>query len=169
MLGYSSGNWIGLRCARTAERAMRGNRWLSSYLIPISCTCRYCRSGNRKIFDSNHVDATNKHSGPMLRLMNLKCTIKGHWQIPFLDHLIKKLEERVSSNAKVAAIGLCLVPSVMSERDDWQTSIEELASLYKAAPLSSTELHCWKRKFMHYQSSKLPDGPIYASVMTSFS
>ena len=30
--------------------------------------------------------------------------------IPFLDHLIKELEDRFSSNAKVATSGLCLVP-----------------------------------------------------------
>ena len=36
--------------------------------------------------------------------------------IPFLDHLIKELEDRFSSNAKVATSGLCLVPSVMSKR-----------------------------------------------------
>ena len=86
--------------------------------------------------------------------------------IPFLDHLIKELEERFSSNAKVATSELCLVPSVMSKKDNWQASMKDLASLYKAdlpAPLSlTTELHCWKRKFMHYESSKLPDGPIDA-------
>ena len=67
-------------------------------------------------------------------------------QIPFLDHLIKKLEDFYLSNAKVATSGLCLVPSIMSERDDWQTSVKELASLYEADlpdPLSlSTELQC---------------------------
>ena len=83
--------------------------------------------------------------------------------IPFLDHLIKELEERFSSNAKinVATSGLCLVPSVVLKRDDWQSSVKDLAPLYKAdlpAPLSiATELHCWKRKFMHYGSNKLPD------------
>ena len=42
--------------------------------------------------------------------------------------------------------------------------MKNLASLYKAdvpAPLSlTTELHCWKHKFLHYEPNKLPDGPI---------
>ena len=50
--------------------------------------------------------------------------------IPFLDHLLHELEDRFSSNAKVATLGLCLVPSVISKRDDWQTNVKNLASLY---------------------------------------
>ena len=54
----------------------------------------------------------------------------------------------------------------MSKRDDWQANVKNLASLYKAdlpAPLSlTTELHCWKHKFLHYEPDKLPDGPIDA-------
>ena len=84
--------------------------------------------------------------------------------IPFLDHLIKELEDRFSTNEKVATSGLCLVPIVMSKRDDWQANVKDLALLYQAdlpAPLSlTTELHCWKHKFVQYQPDKLPDGPI---------
>ena len=59
--------------------------------------------------------------------------------IPFLDHLLQELDDRFSSNAKVATLGLCLVPSVISKTDDWQTNVEDLASLYQIdlpAPLS---------------------------------
>ena len=86
--------------------------------------------------------------------------------IPFLDHLIKELEDRFSSNSKIATSGLCLVPSVMSKRDDWQANVKDLALLYQAdlpAPLSlTTELHCWKCKFVQYKPDKLPGGPIDA-------
>ena len=86
--------------------------------------------------------------------------------IPFLDHLLKELEDRFSSNAKVATGGLCLVPSAMSKRFDWQANVKDLASLYQAdlpAPLSlTTELQWWKCKFVHYESDKVPDGPIDA-------
>lgn len=86
--------------------------------------------------------------------------------IPFLDHLLGELEDRFSSNAKVATLGLCLVPSVILKRDDWQTNVNELASLYQVdlpAPLSlQTELHCWNCKFMRFDSDQLPDSPISA-------
>ena len=56
------------------------------------------------------------------------------------------MEDRFSLNAKVATLGLCLVPSVISKTDNWQESVKDLASLYQVdlpAPLSlHTELHC---------------------------
>ena len=86
--------------------------------------------------------------------------------ITFLDHLLKELEDSFSSNAKVATGGLCLVPSIISKRYDWKANVKDLASLYQAdlpAPLSlTTELQCWKRRFVHYESEKLLDGPIDA-------
>ena len=54
----------------------------------------------------------------------------------------------------------------MSKRDDWQANVKDLASLYQAdlpALLSlTTELQCWKCKFVHYEPDMLPDGPIHA-------
>ena len=86
--------------------------------------------------------------------------------IPFLDHLLHELEDRFSSNAKVATLGLCLVPSIISKRENWQTNVKELASLYQTdlpAPLSlQTELQCWKHKFMCFEPDQLPDSPILA-------
>ena len=86
--------------------------------------------------------------------------------IPFLDHFIRELEDRFSSNAMVATLGLCLVPSVISKRDDWQTNVKSLASLYHSdlpSPLSlQTELHCWKSKFMRFEPDQSPDSPICA-------
>ena len=86
--------------------------------------------------------------------------------IPFLDHLLQELDDRFSSNAKVATLGLCLVPSVISKTDDWQTNVEDLASLYQIdlpAPLSlQTELQYWKGKFVHCEPDQLSDSPIDA-------
>ena len=86
--------------------------------------------------------------------------------ISFIDHLLKELEDSFSSNTKVATGGLCLVPSVISKIYDWKANVKDLASLLQAdlpAPLSlTTELQCWKRTFVHYESEKLPDGPIDA-------
>ena len=86
----------------------------------------------------------------MLRLTDIpEVYYRRSLTIPFLDHLIKELEDRFSSNAKVVTSGLCLVSSVMSKRDDWQANMKDLASLYHVdlpAPLSLTnELQCWKR------------------------
>ena len=41
--------------------------------------------------------------------------------IPFLDHLMKELFHRMQ---KVATSGLCLVPSVMSKKDNWKSKRE---------------------------------------------
>ena len=85
---------------------------------------------------------------------------------PFLDHLLQEMEDRFSTNAKVATLGLCLVPSTICKKDDWQTHVNNLASLYQGdlpAPLSlQTELHCWKRKWVHVKTDDLPDSPIEA-------
>ena len=73
------------------------------------------------------------------------------------------MEDRFSLNAKVATLGLCLVPSVISKTEE---SVKDLASLYQVdlpAPLSlHTELHCWKHKFMHCEPYQLPDNPLDA-------
>ena len=86
--------------------------------------------------------------------------------IPFLDHILQEMEDRFSLNAKMATLGLCLVPSVISKTDNWQESVKDLASLYQVdlpAPLSlHTELHCWKHKFMHCEPYQLPDNPLDA-------
>ena len=39
--------------------------------------------------------------------------------IPFLDYLNQELEHRFSTNARIASLGLCLVPDVMQQVDDW--------------------------------------------------
>lgn len=86
--------------------------------------------------------------------------------IPFLDHLENALDDRSSPYAKIAALGLCLVPSVMVKKDDWQTNITNAATLYEAdlpAPLFlQTELHCWKTSFQHSSQDELSDSPIAA-------
>ena len=68
---------------------------------------------------------------------------------PFLDRLLREMEDRFSTNAKVATLGLCLVPITICKKDDWQTHVSNLASFYQddlPAPLSmQTELHCWKQ------------------------
>lgn len=51
--------------------------------------------------------------------------------IPFLDHLLSELEFRFSTNVKIAALGLCLVPSILLKRDDWEENIMNLAALYE--------------------------------------
>ena len=85
---------------------------------------------------------------------------------PFLDHLLQEMKDRFSTNAKVATLGLCLVPSTICKKDDWQTRVNNLASLYQddlPAPLSlQTELHCWKHKWIHVKTDDLPDSPIEA-------
>ena len=58
--------------------------------------------------------------------------------IPFLDYLLHELEDRFSFNAKVATLGLCLVPSVIFKKDDWQTNVKDLASLYQVDYTFST-------------------------------
>ena len=85
---------------------------------------------------------------------------------PFLDHLLQEMEDRFTTNAKVATLGLCLVPSTICKKDDWQTHVNNLASLYQGdlpAPLSlQTELHCWKHKLIHVKTDDLPKSPIEA-------
>eukprot|EP00731_Ephydatia_muelleri_P031439 Em0022g953a len=85
---------------------------------------------------------------------------------PFLDHLLQEMEDRFTTNAKVATLGLCLVPSTICKKDDWQTHVNNLASLYQGdlpAPLSlQTELHCWKHKWIHVKNDDLPESPIEA-------
>ena len=85
---------------------------------------------------------------------------------PFLDHLLQEIEDRFTTNAKVATLGLCLVPSTICKKDDWQTHVNNLASLYQGdlpAPLSlQTELHCWKHKWIHVKTDDLPESPIEA-------
>ena len=85
---------------------------------------------------------------------------------PFLDHLLQEMEDRFTTNAKVATLGLCLVPSTICKKDDWQTHVNNLASLYQGdlpAPLSlQTELHCWKHKWIHVKTDDLPKSPIEA-------
>ena len=70
------------------------------------------------------------------------------------------MEDRFSTNAIVATLGLC---STICKKDDWQTRVNNLASLYQGdlpAPLSlQTELHCWK---IHVKTDDLPDSPIEA-------
>ena len=57
--------------------------------------------------------------------------------ISFIDHLMQELEGRLSSNAKVATLGFCLVSSVMSKMDDWQSIVyASLYHVYFPAPLS---------------------------------
>ena len=85
---------------------------------------------------------------------------------PFLDHLLQEMEDRFTTNAKVTTLGLCLVPSTICKKDDWQTHVNNLASLYQGdlpAPLSlQTELHCWKHKWIHVKTDDLPESPIEA-------
>lgn len=50
--------------------------------------------------------------------------------VPILDHLLNELEDRFSSNANVATLGLCLVPSVFLKKNDWQKNVSNLALLY---------------------------------------
>ena len=73
---------------------------------------------------------------------------------------------QLNTNTKVATLGLCLVPSTICKKDDWQTYVNNLASLYQGdlpAPLSlQTELHCWKHKCIHIKTDDLPDSPIEA-------
>ena len=101
-----------------------------------------------------------------MRLKVPKCTIEDHSSSKIPDHLLFELEDRFSSNAKITTIGLCLVSSIIYKKQDWQTNVKELASLYQAdlpAPLSlQTELHCWKHKFMCSGPDQLPDNPIDA-------
>ena len=74
-----------------------------------------------------------------------------HLTIPFLDYLNQELEHRFSSNARIATLGVCLVPDVMRQVDDCQNNVKNLALLYQGdipAPLSlETELHCWQNIF----------------------
>ena len=76
------------------------------------------------------------------------------------------MEDRFSTNANVATLGLCLVPSVMLKKENWKSNVELLSSLYQSdlpSPLSlATELHCWNHKFLHWEPSKLPDSLIQA-------
>ena len=85
---------------------------------------------------------------------------------PFLDHLLQEMEDRFTTNAKVATLELCLVPSTICKKDDWQIHVNNLASIYHGdlpAPLSlQTELHCWKHKWIHVKTDDLPDNPIEA-------
>ncbi|KAL5496864.1 hypothetical protein EMCRGX_G013234 [Ephydatia muelleri] len=43
----------------------------------------------------------------------------------------EEMEDRFTTNAKVATLGLCLVPSSICKKDDWQTHVNNLASLYQ--------------------------------------
>ena len=41
-----------------------------------------------------------------------------YYRRSFLDHLLQEMENRFSTNAKVATLGLCLVPSTICKKDD---------------------------------------------------
>ena len=83
--------------------------------------------------------------------------------VPFINHLLTELEERFSSNARIATLGLCLIPSVIVKKDDWKKNAENLVSLYQidlpAPMLLQTELYSWRHKYAHFQQHQLPDSP----------
>ena len=88
--------------------------------------------------------------------------------IPFVDHLIQEMEDRFSTNANVATLGLCLVPSVMMKKKKTGTQMWNYCHLFTSvtylAP-SHLQLNCIVgrfHKFLCWEPSKLPDSPIQA-------
>ena len=86
--------------------------------------------------------------------------------IPFLDHLLNELGERFTSHANIAALGLCLVPKVLIEKNDWNIHVQSFAKMYESdlpAPLLlDAELHAWKMKFCKWKPEDLPTTPLAA-------
>ena len=86
--------------------------------------------------------------------------------IPFLDHLFNELGEGFTSHANIAALGLCLVPKVLMEKNDKNVHVQSFAIMYESdlpAPLSlDAELHAWKMKFCKWKPEDLPTIPLAA-------
>ena len=77
-----------------------------------------------------HRCVTGKPRDRMSRQMFLKNITKDHWLLPSLIIFCRD-GGQISTNAKVATLGLCLVPSTICKKDDWQTHVTNLASLYQ--------------------------------------
>ena len=93
---------------------------------------RYCRQTQRSNVEAESAEVYYRRS----------------LTVPFIDHLRTELEERFSSNARIATLGLCLIPSVIMKKEDWKKNAENLASRYQVdlpAPLLlQKELHSWE-------------------------
>ena len=71
--------------------------------------------------------------------------------IPFIDHLLCELETRFSPAQQHAALGLCLIPSVMVNDQDWREKIldykESILEDLPSPETLDTELDCWQEKW----------------------
>ena len=80
-------------------------------------------------------------------------------KIPFLDHLVNKLELRDQQHV---VQGLSLIPAVMKENPNWKKQVMELVSFYTddlpSEGILDMDIVCWETKWAA-ESLKLPTDP----------